>query len=678
MRLDEQESSSQQTENVFAAQEVNGQLEAVFDAMVDCVFVYNEHGQLIKSNSAGRELLGYEDIARALSASPHEGTDRFSLRDIHGQQLTEADWPVSRLLRGEEFKGTNALEVLAHALDSTDRFLSLSGTTIRDADSRIIGGVIVVRDVTERHMQEDRRMNEERYRTIVQTANEGIWLFDTHGHTIYTNERMATMLGYSTEDLQQRTIVNCVFPEDIPAARMRVNSNLVGQHEQFEFYFRRRDGSPLPTLASSSPMYDAEGTIIGGLCLFTDITARRRVEEALRQSEELLRVALRNAPIAVFRQDLDLRYTWMYNPPTTTPELIIGKTDADFVPPDVARHLKKIKSHVLVTGESVHEEIRTPNIHGTRFELLNLEPLRDGNGVIIGLLGTAINITERKLLEQRTRRALEALLAMAEAMVRRSEPASEPLDHAKSELQIVAQQIALLARDVLGCERLSLHQLEPGTECMVPLATVGLSSAMEAMWWEQQEQNTIPFSVRFGEDMATRLRQQEVLIIDMTQPTYRKHPNPYGIHNTLIAPLSLNGQLLGLLVLDYSGAAHEYTAEEIALTQTTCRLISLVIERQQLLASNQRLNELIEQAYDAVIVRDPNLALNFGIKVPSTSMGGRKKRRWVNLHTHYWQHAFQSLVRALKTVSPSTDNGKVSYSTHGAMVLHSLLKAVRS
>ncbi len=154
---------------------------------------------------------------------------------------------------------------------------------------------------------------------------------------------------------------------------------------------------------------------------------------------------------------------------------------------------------------------------------------------------------------------------------------------------------------------MSLHQLEPGTERLRPLAVVGLSAEEEQQWWSMQEQ------ADGGLDpaLAPRLYQQEVFILDFSQPPYNAWPNPYSIRSLLIAPLSLNGRLLGLLQLDHRDAEHDYSAEEISLAQVAGRLIALVIEREELQASNQRLSELIELAHDAVIVRDPANRVQF-------------------------------------------------------------------
>ena len=63
--------------------------------------------------------------------------------------------------------------------------------------------------------------------------------------------------------------------------------------------------------------------------LFKDITEQRKTEEALKESEERFRIALKNAPVSVAAQDCDLRYIWAYNQRTARPDQIIGKLYSD-------------------------------------------------------------------------------------------------------------------------------------------------------------------------------------------------------------------------------------------------------------------------------------------------------------------------------------------------------------
>jgi PAS domain S-box-containing protein len=133
--------------------------------------------------------------------------------------------------------------------------------------------------------EEALRQSEERYRTIVETAHEGVWLMGLNASTIYLNERMAKLLGYSAEEVIGRQVPEFCFPEDMASARERIASNLRGQAEAFDFRFRRRDGSELHVLASTSPVRDGRDHIVGVVGMFIDIAERKQAE---REREELL------------------------------------------------------------------------------------------------------------------------------------------------------------------------------------------------------------------------------------------------------------------------------------------------------------------------------------------------------------------------------------------------------
>ncbi len=124
-------------------------------------------------------------------------------------------------------------------------------------------------------------------------------------------------------------------------------------------------------------------------------------ERALRVSEERFRVALKNSPIMVFNQDTDLRYTWVHNEAVMQADKeMIGHTDAELFPAEEADRLTQIKARVLVTGTGLRQEISRAAGGQKRLYDLTVEPVRDAAGPITGITGAAMEITERKRLEQ--------------------------------------------------------------------------------------------------------------------------------------------------------------------------------------------------------------------------------------------------------------------------------------
>ncbi|GAX37528.1 hybrid sensor histidine kinase/response regulator [Nodularia sp. NIES-3585] len=146
--------------------------------------------------------------------------------------------------------------------------------------------------------------------------------------------------------------------------------------------------------------YLVKGQVTGDLLVRSMRYAieRQSSENALRQSEERFRVALKNSPIFVFNQDINLYYTWVYNPMSGwTSQEMLGKQDCDLIPEKDAQRLTAIKHSVLTNGCGIREEVSITNPQGTRYYDLTVEPLRNESQEIVGITCAGIDISERKL-----------------------------------------------------------------------------------------------------------------------------------------------------------------------------------------------------------------------------------------------------------------------------------------
>lgn len=152
--------------------------------------------------------------------------------------------------------------------------------------------------------------------------------------------------------------------------------------------------------------YLVKGQVTGDLLVRSMRYAieRQRADNALRHSEERFRVALKNSPIFVYNQDKELRYTWVYNPFSgLTVESILGKQDSDIMPAEDAQRQTAIKSRVLTTGIGTREEVSITTATGTQYYDLTVEPLRNESQEVVGVTCASIDISERKLAEEKIR-----------------------------------------------------------------------------------------------------------------------------------------------------------------------------------------------------------------------------------------------------------------------------------
>lgn len=269
------------------------------------------------------------DFARSTTSVTHEWCAEGIASQIQNLQdipLAGLETWVTTHKRGEPVEFPDV-----HDLDSADMLRkivkvvdlrSLHSIPLLD-DGVCIGFVTLVTAHTPRHYGEaDRqflqlfaqllvnirsRMNtrkalaasEERYRQIVETAHEGIWMLDLAGRTVYLNQRTADMLGYSVAEVMGSDLFMFMDPDVRPQAEYYLERRRQGIQEQHDFRFKHKDGSDLWVIINTNPVCDDEGRPVSILGMLTDITARKQVEAALQEANCLLeeRIAERTAEL---------------------------------------------------------------------------------------------------------------------------------------------------------------------------------------------------------------------------------------------------------------------------------------------------------------------------------------------------------------------------------------------
>jgi PAS domain S-box-containing protein len=141
------------------------------------------------------------------------------------------------------------------------------------------------------------------YRRIVETANEGIWQTDTEFRATFVNSRIAEMLDYAPEEMLGRPIRDFMLPEEIADHERRSRKHRQGGRDRFERRLRHRDGHTVTLWVSVTSLRDEDGVFQGLLAMLTDITERKRAEQALAESESRYRHLFELESDAIFLID---------------------------------------------------------------------------------------------------------------------------------------------------------------------------------------------------------------------------------------------------------------------------------------------------------------------------------------------------------------------------------------
>ncbi|WP_440945070.1 PAS domain S-box protein [Methanosarcina sp. T3] len=164
--------------------------------------------------------------------------------------------------------------------------VSITISPVFDMYGKLTAISVIYRDITERKRAEEKlRESEEKYRNIVETANEGILIINDKAVITYANKKITDMLGYILEEGIGRPIWDFISEESKALAKLNLERRQQGINGSYELKLIRKDGLPLWVLINAKSLFDMDGRFMGSLSMLTDITKRKKAERTLENIE---------------------------------------------------------------------------------------------------------------------------------------------------------------------------------------------------------------------------------------------------------------------------------------------------------------------------------------------------------------------------------------------------------
>ena len=322
------------------------------------------------------------------------------------------------------------IELRLKKKDGHEFFTLLESVFYLDAAGRSLVR-IAFSDISERRQAEaDLRESEARYRSLFQDNHAVMLLIDPiTGNIVDANPAACAFYGFSRQELMARKIteINTLSPEQVFA---EMQLAVEDKRRQFHFRHRLARGGVRDVEVFSGPIRLQGQDLL--YSIIHDITARVQAEEALQRKREEIQIILDSVPAMIFYKDKENRFIRtnkaMAEVLGLPKEELEGKSLFDLYP-SLADDYWKDDQEVMRGGSpkrNIVETMETPE--GVRWVQTDKIPYRDDQGNIIGIIGFAVDITERKQAEEALKRAHDEL-------EQRVEERTEELKHTVAQLQ---------------------------------------------------------------------------------------------------------------------------------------------------------------------------------------------------------------------------------------------------
>ncbi|GHO85886.1 hypothetical protein KSZ_38920 [Dictyobacter formicarum] len=453
----------------------------------------------------------------------------------------------------------------------------------------------------------------------------GIVCLSLDQHIIEVNERYCQITGYSRSELIGRRL-HYVLPANLQTmVNLNQGQMLTGnmQHVIYEIAHPRPDGQILWLKVTATLVWHAQGFPLYFFAWIEDLTLQRQLEQervtlvareqaaqkALQQAQQealalgsLLHTVFDTVMDGIIIYNADGTVLQINEAARTLLELgaeenCLGKPFAELfrdyqiyqvdneavqrIPLEQLPILRMQRGETVSKNRMTSQLLRFPSGR-ERYLDLTITPLHDHQGDLTGLVSILRDVTACHDQESRIRKAFHTLSHVMETMVSLPLQADQHTTEegfAAVSLSVVGQHLTKVLCQMLDCTMVGLAAVEGPKAHMHLVGISGCSQEMAAHIQQDMEHSTL--SDYLDEASIAQLRANQVVIRDLvTQPFVRR--STYGIRNFLLAPMLLEGQLVGTFGIDRL-PEQEYIKEEIELVKALAQLAALVLERVRLL-----------------------------------------------------------------------------------------------
>jgi PAS domain S-box-containing protein len=390
-------------------------LQAVVDGTQDAVYVKDRDGRHLMFNSAASRMIGKPaDEVLGRDDTAIWGADDARLVMAHDRRVMESG-----------VADTDEKHLTASGVSRT--YLA-SKAPYRDAQGNVIGIIGICHDITERkRIEEALRESEQRWRGLTEALPQLVWSNMPDGSMDYASVQVERYLGRPQSDLLAWGWLDVLHPDDRERTEQAWRAAVAGQSEyEIEHRLRRFDGTYRWFKTRGAAARDSAGRVYKWFGTCTDITTNKQLEEALRQANARLELALRSSDISIWECDMpdgrvENAHLTLFNvweslgyDARTMPTDFSAACAFFFHPADLERVGREIQELLAGDGQEWKNEYRALAKDGSiRWILGRGTVLRDSDGKPVRFIGTCIDITALKRAEEALRereRQLDSLM----------------------------------------------------------------------------------------------------------------------------------------------------------------------------------------------------------------------------------------------------------------------------